>query len=106
MHVKVDTGMGRLGMRAEHIADILELLHEIRALPHLELEGIFTHFAMADTQDLTHARMQLSRFLHVLQRIDEEHLRPPLVHAANSAAILSLPKLISIWFARVSRYMD
>ena len=92
VHVKVDTGMGRLGMRAEHIADILELLHEIRALPHLELEGIFTHFAMADTQDLTHARMQLSRFLHVLQRIDEEHLRPPLVHAANSAAILSLPK--------------
>ena len=92
VHVKVDTGMGRLGMRSEHIADILELLHEIRALPHLVLEGIFTHFAMADAQDLTHARMQLSRFLHVLQCIDEEHMRPSLVHAANSAAALSLPE--------------
>ncbi len=92
VHVKVDTGMGRLGIRAEDVNEIVELLHEINSLPRLELEGIFTHFAMADTQDLTHARMQLSRFLHVLQRIDEEHLRPPLVHAANSAAILSLPE--------------
>jgi Alr-MurF fusion protein len=92
VHVKVDTGMGRLGMRAEHIADILELLFEIRDLPRLELEGIFTHFAMADTQDQTHARMQLTRFQQVLQRIDEKHMRPLLVHAANSAATLSLPE--------------
>jgi alanine racemase len=92
VHVKVDTGMGRLGMRAEQIPDILELLHEIKALPRLELEGIFTHFAMADTQDQTHARMQLTRFQHVLQRIDEKHMHPSLVHAANSAAILSLPE--------------
>jgi len=92
VHVKVDTGMGRLGIRAEHITEIVELLHEINSLPRLELEGIFTHFAMADTQDLTHARMQLSRFLHVLQRIDEKHMRPSLVHAASSAAIFSLPE--------------
>ena len=92
VHVKIDTGMGRLGMRAEQIADIVELLHEIKALPRLELEGIFTHFAMADTQDQTHVRMQLSRFQHVLKRIDEEHMRPSLVHAANSAATLSLPE--------------
>ena len=92
VHVKIDTGMGRLGMRAEQIADILELLHEIKALPRLELEGIFTHFAMADTQDQTHVRMQLTRFQHVLKYIDEEHMRPSLVHAANSAASLSLPE--------------
>ena len=92
VHVKVDTGMGRLGIRAEHITEIVELLREITELPRLELEGIFTHFAMADTQDQTHARMQLTRFQHVLQYIDEEHLRPPLVHAANSAAIFSLPE--------------
>ncbi|MGZ3646641.1 MAG: alanine racemase [Ktedonobacteraceae bacterium] len=92
VHVKVDTGMGRLGIRAEDSNEIVELLHEINSLPRLELEGIFTHFAMADTQDLTHARMQLSRFLHVLQRIDEKHMRPSLVHAANSAATLSLPE--------------
>jgi len=92
VHVKVDTGMGRLGIRAEQIAEIVELLHEITELPHLELEGIFTHFAMADTQDQTHARMQLARFQQVLQCIEEEHMRPPLVHAANSAAIFSLPE--------------
>src|SRR5260370_21125486 len=86
VHMKVDTGMGRLGIRAEHIHEIVELLHEISALPRLELEGIFTHFAMADTQDQTHARIQLARFQHVLQCIEEEQMRPVLVHAANSAA--------------------
>ena len=92
VHAKVDTGMGRLGIRAEHIAEVLKLIHRIIHLPGLELEGIFTHFAMADTHDQTHARMQLTRFQGVLQVIEEEHIRPPLVHAANSAAILSLPE--------------
>src|SRR5439155_15615084 len=92
VHVKVDTGMGRLGIRAEQITEVLRLIHEIIDLPDLELEGIFTHFAMADTRDQTHARMQLARFQHVLQCIEEEHMRPPLVHAANSAAIFSLPE--------------
>lgn len=92
VHVKVDTGMGRLGIRAENMHEIVELLHAIRNLPHLQLEGIFTHFAMADTQDQTHARKQLSRFQDMLQRIDQEHLRPTVVHAANSAALLSLPE--------------
>jgi alanine racemase len=92
VHAKVDTGMGRLGIRAEHIAEVLKLIHRIIHLPGLELEGIFTHFAMADTRDQTHARMQLTRFQGVLQVIEEEHIRPPLVHAANSAAILSLPE--------------
>jgi Alr-MurF fusion protein len=90
VHVKVDTGMGRLGIRAEQVTEVLELLHEIIDLPGLELEGIFTHFAMADTHDQTHARMQLARFQNVLQVVEKEHIRPPLVHAANSAAILSL----------------
>jgi len=92
VHVKVDTGMGRLGIRAEQVTEVLALLHEIIDLPGLELEGIFTHFAMADTHDQTHARMQLARFQNVLQVVEKEHIRPPLVHAANSAAILSLPE--------------
>jgi Alr-MurF fusion protein len=92
VHVKVDTGMGRLGIRAEHSNEIVELSHEISVLPRLELEGIFTHFAMADTQDQTHARMQLTRFQHVLRSIEEKHMLPSLVHAANSAAIFNLPE--------------
>jgi alanine racemase len=92
VHVKVDTGMARLGIRAEAVPEILELLQLIRHLPALELEGLFTHFAKADSSDLAHAHLQLRRFQAVLQEIEEAGLRPPLVHAANSAATFSLPE--------------
>ena len=92
VHVKIDSGMGRLGVRAEEIEEIVALLREIRELPGLELEGLFTHFATADACDQTHARLQLTRFRRVLQRIEAERLRPPIVHAANSAALFRLPE--------------
>src|SRR5258706_13453562 len=90
VHVKVDTGMGRLGIRAEQGEDVIQLVSEIRRLPGLDLEGIFTHFAMADSSNLSHARLQLNRFQHVLQVLGKRDIHPALVHAANSAAILSL----------------
>ncbi|HZS76433.1 MAG TPA: alanine racemase [Ktedonobacteraceae bacterium] len=92
VHVKVDTGMGRLGVRAEQVAEVVRLVEQIHSLPGLELEGMFTHFAMADSSDLTHARMQLERFQTVLDAVGKKGLRPPLIHAANSAALLSLPE--------------
>jgi len=92
VHVKVDTGMGRLGIRAEDVPQILALVREIHAQRNLELEGIFTHFAMADTRDQTYTRLQLARFHSVLRALEREGLRPLLVHAANSAALLSLPE--------------
>lgn len=92
VHVKVDTGMGRLGIRSEQGPEILELMREISRLPGLNLEGLFTHFAKADAIDLAHARLQLARFRDVLQMIENANLRPPLVHAANSAATLCLPE--------------
>jgi alanine racemase len=92
VHVKVDSGMGRLGIRAEQIGEIIALMREIRTLPGLELEGLYTHFATADARDQTHAYLQLARFQRVLQVVEAEGLRPPIVHAANSAATLSLPK--------------
>src|SRR6266699_2983163 len=92
VHVKVDTGMGRLGIRAEQVEEVMALVHEILILPGLEMEGIFTHFAMADTQDQSYARLQLARFQQILRILEQEGLRPPLVHAANSAALLSLPE--------------
>ena len=91
-HIKVDTGMGRLGIRAEQIENIVQLVKMVRNLPGLQLEGIFTHFAMADSLDSTHTRMQLARFQQVLQVLEEEGIRPPLAHAANSAATLTLPE--------------
>jgi alanine racemase len=92
VHVKIDTGMSRLGIRSEQIAEILQLVQEIHRQPSLELEGIFTHFAKADSEDLSHAHLQLQRFQNVLRVIESEGLRPPLVHAANSAATFVLPE--------------
>jgi alanine racemase len=92
VHIKVDSGMGRLGIRFEQLAEIVSLAREIRTLPGLELEGFYTHFACADAHDQTHTRTQLARFQQVLHALEEERLRPPLVHAANSAATLSLPE--------------
>jgi alanine racemase len=92
VHLKVDTGMGRLGIRAEEIEAIVALAREVRRLPGLELEGIFTHFAMADARDQSYTRKQLARFQSILQALEAEGLRPPLAHAANSAATLTVPE--------------
>lgn len=92
VHLKVDTGMGRLGIRAEQTQEIVTLAHTIVRLPALEFEGIFTHLAMADALDKTHAQKQLVRFHNVLHALERCNLRPPLVHAANSAALLSIPE--------------
>ena len=92
VHIKIDTGMGRLGIAAEQSIEIIELAREITCLPGLRFEGIFTHFAAADAVDKTHAYMQLARFRQVLQTLERKNLRPPLVHAANSAAVLSMPE--------------
>ncbi|HEX9069238.1 MAG TPA: alanine racemase, partial [Ktedonobacterales bacterium] len=91
-HVKVDTGMARLGIRAEDPEAVVRLIERLHALEWLEVEGLFTHFAAADAADLTHAHRQLDRFQTVLSALDARALRPPIVHAANSAAIITLPE--------------
>ncbi len=91
VHAKIDTGMARLGVRAEQLDDVLELIDTIATQPGLEFEGLYTHMACADASDLSYARLQLDRFQRVLALLDERGLRPPIVHAANSAAMLSLP---------------
>jgi len=88
VHVKVDTGMGRLGLLPE---DVPAFVADLRALPGLVLEGIFTHMSTADS-DLAYARWQLARFRQVLETLSGAGVHVPLVHAANSAAILALPE--------------
>jgi alanine racemase len=92
VHIKVDTGMARLGLRAEDIDGIVAFCEALRALPGLSAEGIFTQFATADSADQRYAHRQLDRFNSVLASLDVRGLRPPLVHAANSAALLCLPE--------------
>ena len=92
VHVKIDTGMARLGLRWENIPQIAAFIEALRHLPGLVVEGLFTHFATADSADQTYALRQLERFEAVLSALDERGLRPPLIHAANSAATLALPQ--------------
>jgi alanine racemase len=88
VHVKVDTGMGRLGL---HPAEVVDFMRALAALPGLRVEGLYTHFATADSADEAFARLQLARFQDVLAALDATGLRPPLIHAANSAALLRFP---------------
>ncbi len=89
VHLKVDTGMHRLGV--DH-ADALELCARLNRDDHLRLEGIYTHFSTADEMDQRYSREQLRRFCLLLERLVSAGCRPPIAHAANSAATLALPQ--------------
>jgi alanine racemase len=92
LHVKVDTGMHRLGIAPE---DGVEFLRKLGELPLVDVEGVFTHFASADEPSgagRLASKEQLARFVELLADLTEGGLRPPLVHAANSAALLYMPE--------------
>ncbi len=95
VHVKVDTGMARLGLQLDQAGAFLQSLHDENrsGQPYhgLHITGLYTHFATADSADETFARRQLERFTGILAEITATGLRPPLVHAANSAALLRFP---------------
>jgi alanine racemase len=87
VHLKIDTGMERIGV---HWYSAEKLLEASLTCRHLTVEGIFTHFANADGADLAHARLQLERFQEVLRFYERRSVPLPLRHAANSGAILQL----------------
>lgn len=87
LHVKVDTGMGRLGLFP---AETPRLVRHLCALPGAQVEGIFTHFATADFANQDFARQQLARFTELVSELEAQGRRPALVHASNSAAGLAL----------------
>jgi alanine racemase len=89
VHVKVDTGMNRYGLLPREAAAFIQAL---RALPGIMIEGLFTHFATADSLDQTYVRQQLARFKQVLLAVQQSGFQPPLVHACNSAAAMRLPE--------------
>ncbi len=92
VHIKVDTGMARLGLAPEQVGPFLHRLRAHQAeRSELEVEGLYTHFASAESADTRFARTQLGRFEQLLAELTAAGLRPPLVHAANSAALLRFP---------------
>jgi len=102
VHVKVDTGMGRLGMVPAALSgktpghavgeDFIREATAIARLPGLDAEGIFTHFAASDSADTAYARQQLALFLDVLSALRAAGLEFAVRHAANSAAVIALPE--------------
>ena len=89
VHLKIDTGMEHIGV---HYYSAGTLQEAALKCANVEVEGIFSHFANADSPDLTHARLQLERFNEVLRFYEKNSLPMPVRHMANSAAILQLPE--------------
>ena len=95
VHLKLDTGMSRLGFFAYDRPETLTELMQVAALPHLKLEGCFTHFAVADSlapDDVSYTRLQFARFQQLLAQLRGKGVEPGICHAANSAASLCEPE--------------
>jgi alanine racemase len=91
VHIKVDTGMGRIGISPDD--EGLRFVEKALHTEGVEIEGIFTHFARADETDKTNVEEQFTRFSDFLERIRKElGFVPPIRHCSNSAAILELPR--------------
>lgn len=89
IHIKVDTGMGRLGFPFE---DAVTAMVEIARHPTIEIAGVYSHFATAEGPDLEFARLQLERFTTVLKKAEQLRIPVGLRHMANSGAIIALPE--------------
>lgn len=89
VHLKVETGMNRIGARVEELPTLIRSLRRYR---RLRVKGLFSHFATAEEKDKSFARKQLDRFHQAIEIARREGLSPELYHIANSGAILDLPE--------------
>ena len=87
VHIKVDTGMNRLGVLPENLP---ELLNQIRNLPNLKIEGVSTHFASADDEVLSITQAQLKKFQASLAYLKQNDR--PLIHCSNTSALFKFPE--------------
>lgn len=88
LHVKVDTGMGRVGLPPEQVVAFIK---QVNSLPMLEVEGLFTHFAVADEPENPMTGAQISRYNQVLADLEAEGIQIPIRHTCNSAGIMIHP---------------
>lgn len=86
IHIKIDTGMGRIGFAADD--SCVEEICRISELPGIETEGIFTHFACADHKDKTSANKQKALFYGILDKLSQRGVSIPVRHMCNSAGII------------------
>jgi len=97
VHVKIDTGMGRLGIDANgpgsaNISEAIDKALAIIRLPGLKVTGIYTHFASSDSSDKSYTRLQFERFMRVIDGVGAGGAPALVRHAANSAAIINMPE--------------
>jgi len=90
VHLKVDTGMGRIGIPPNHV---LNFIKKVKVLKNVEIEGIFTHFSVADEKDKSYTEAQFKKFVEVLNILEKEGIRIPVKHVGNSATLLDLPHM-------------
>ncbi|MFY9394001.1 MAG: alanine racemase [Halanaerobiales bacterium] len=87
IHIKIDTGMGRIGLEPEAG---LSFLKKAAGLSNIEVEGLMTHFATADERDKSFSLQQGERFKRLIKELEEAGIRIPLKHAGNSASLIDL----------------
>jgi len=88
IHVKIDTGMGRIGVKPE---DALEFIQKVKTFKNVSLQGVFSHFSSSDESEKSFSLLQLERFERALRELSIAGIEVPKIHMANSAAILDLP---------------
>lgn len=91
IHVKVDTGMTRVGFMPGYSA--VKNIVEISALPHIIIEGLFTHFASADENDKSYTLMQFEKFMSICSELGRVGVHIPVKHVCNSAGIIEYPEM-------------
>jgi alanine racemase len=91
VHIKVDTGMGRIGLQANE--ESVNVIKSISALPGINIKGVFTHFAVADEVDKAYTNMQFDKFKWICQELEKQGISIELKHCGNSATIIDLPDM-------------
>lgn len=89
-HIKVDTGMKRIGLSPDEIG--IQIVKAIKSLPGISIDGIFTHFATADETDKSSAYAQFNKFCYFIKQLEENGITFEIKHCANSAAIMEMPE--------------
>jgi alanine racemase len=91
IHLNIDTGMNRLGFACD--AHSIEMIRKISNMPHIVVEGIYTHLATADAKDKYHALKQYEKFMDFLEVLKTRHIHIPIKHCSNSAALIDMPEI-------------
>ena len=90
IHIKIDTGMGRIGFKADE-QSMVEIMN-ISKLENISIDGIFTHFANADEQNKFRVNQQFDKFMSFVNRLESMGVNIPIKHVSNSAAIIDMPQ--------------